>query len=140
MWFYHTCNNYFLSFLLFFTHFQTVHIFSWELTSRILYYLQIFVIGTTHHSFFDFRVDKKEKNPLIMVKIATSPCLASKVFFQFFKKNYYCCTGGYIVIFMKVFTLFHSWIHTLYHSPLPPPPSHAWNGFNRSHFSIFIQV
>jgi hypothetical protein len=47
---------------------------------------------------------------------------------------------AYIVIFTKVLTIYHCWIHTLH-----PPSfsfilffSYSWNSFNMSHFSIFI--
>jgi hypothetical protein len=49
---------------------------------------------------------------------------------------------GYIVTFSKFLTickLYHSLIHPLYQSPLPPS-FHTWNNFNRYHFSIFIHV
>jgi hypothetical protein len=44
------------------------------------------------------------------------------IFFSF--SFFYCCAGwGYIVAFTKVLTIYqiyHSWIHPLHHSPLPP--------------------
>jgi hypothetical protein len=43
----------------------------------------------------------------------------------------------YIVTFTKVFTIYHNWIHPLYHSPLFHLP-HSWKSFNRFHFSIHI--
>jgi hypothetical protein len=44
----------------------------------------------------------------------------------------------YIVTFIKVLTMCHSWIHPLYHSLLfhLPTSPHSWNSFNSSHFSI----
>jgi hypothetical protein len=41
------------------------------------------------------------------------------------------------VTFTKALTIYHSWIHPLHHSLIPPFP-HSWNSFNLSHFSIFI--
>jgi hypothetical protein len=46
---------------------------------------------------------------------------------------------GYIVIFTNDLTIYHSWIHSLHHSPLSSLP-HSWNSFNRSHFSIDIHA
>jgi hypothetical protein len=43
------------------------------------------------------------------------------------------------VIFTKVLTLYHSWIHPFHHSPLSPLP-HSSSSFNRSNFSIYIHV
>jgi hypothetical protein len=46
---------------------------------------------------------------------------------------------GYIVAFTNVFTIYHNWIHPLYHSPLFLLP-HSWNSFSIFHFSICIHV
>jgi hypothetical protein len=43
---------------------------------------------------------------------------------------------GNTVVFSKVLTIYHSWIHPLHHSPLSPSP-HSSNRFNRPHCSIF---
>jgi hypothetical protein len=51
-----------------------------------------------------------------------------------------CCAGlGYIVAFtkvLKIYQIYHTWIHSIHHSPLTSP--HSWNSFNRYHFSICI--
>jgi hypothetical protein len=39
------------------------------------------------------------------------------------KCKYYFIYWGYIVTFIKVLIILHSWIHTLYHSPLSPFPT-----------------
>jgi hypothetical protein len=41
----------------------------------------------------------------------------------------------HILTFIKVFTIYHSWIHPLHDSSLSRSP-HSWNSFNRSHFPI----
>jgi hypothetical protein len=48
--------------------------------------------------------------------------------------TYFC--WGYIVAFNKVLTLYHSWIHSLHHSPLLPLSPFLEQ--YKSHFSIFI--
>jgi hypothetical protein len=44
---------------------------------------------------------------------------------------------GYTVTFIKLLTIYHSWIHPLHNSPLSFLP-YSWNSFNRSHFPIYI--
>jgi hypothetical protein len=81
-------------------------------------------------------------------------------FFSILLIFYYCCTGsstlwhlknflfcyagkGYIVVFTKVLTIYkiyYTWIHSLHHSPLFPPPTYSWNSFNMSLFSFYIHV
>jgi hypothetical protein len=46
---------------------------------------------------------------------------------------------GYIMIFIKVLTIFHSWIHPLLNFLYSPFP-HSWNSLNKSHFSTCIHV
>jgi hypothetical protein len=43
------------------------------------------------------------------------------------------------VTFIKLLTIYHSWIHTLHHSPLSLF-LHSWNSFTRFHFSTYIHV
>jgi hypothetical protein len=47
---------------------------------------------------------------------------------HFFLNNFlYCCAGwGYIVAFtkvLKIYQIYHIWIHPLHYSPLPSPPA-----------------
>jgi hypothetical protein len=55
---------------------------------------------------------------------------------------YYCAGWGYIVAFSEILTIYHiyhTWIHLLHHSPLSLS-THAWDSFNRFHFSMYIHM
>jgi hypothetical protein len=58
------------------------------------------------------------------------------LFLLFFKFLFFIVQGC-IVAFTKVLKIYHSWIHSLHHSPLSLLP-YSWKSFNRFHFSIFI--
>jgi hypothetical protein len=89
-----------------------------------------FILMQSHFSFLIFgaiEVQVKKASP-VPVSLKDSPCFPLGVskfhlfFFNFFMilLAYSSCTGGYIVIFTYVFTIYHSRIYPLHHSP----PSH----------------
>jgi hypothetical protein len=65
--------------------------------------------------------------------------LFCNLFFPFFLLLL-CC--GYIVAFTKalrIYQMYHIWIHPLHHSPLSLLPPFL-DSFNKTHFSIYIHV
>jgi hypothetical protein len=66
---------------------------------------------------------------------AASHTLTTPLFNQYFLKLLMLYLG-YMVRFVQMLTIYHSWIHPsiIFLYPLP----HSQNSFNRSHFSIFI--
>jgi hypothetical protein len=62
--------------------------------------------------------------------------------FLFLFPLYCCARWEYIVAFTKflpMYQIYHTWIHSLNHSPLCSSPE-SWNSFNRYNFCIYIHV
>jgi hypothetical protein len=76
-----------------------------------------------HNSYSGFLIMINVENVLYTLKISLNNFILSNCFSVFLVFLFYCCAGwGYTAAFIKVLTIYYTWIHPLHHSPLSLSP------------------